>query len=286
MTTESGIEAVATPATEAGNAAPAPQQTTGQDAGGAAAGTEGGQAAQPENDTTNDEGQQPGARSAKRPRWSDVNAARRAADQAAQERDYWRQQAMGQQPAQSPPQQQPTTAGPRPTREQFDFDEAAYEDAVYEWRRTQEVAKEQQGKALETAQQVQARFAAAQATFAEATPDYEDVVMNPDLQVTPQMAGALAQSDIGPQIAYHLGQNPAEAARIAALAPLQQVLAIGRIEAQLAAKGAAPKPPKPKQTTSAPPPPPSAGGSAPVKKAEADLTDEERVEAIRAARFK
>ncbi|QWF19294.1 hypothetical protein [Lysobacter capsici] len=285
MSTENATEAVATQATEAGKPVPDAASTDQQQSIDTAA-TENGQAEQPENDNTNDEAQQQGARNPKRPRWSDVNAARRAADQAAQERDYWRQQAMGQQSPQSPPQQQPTTAGPRPTRDQFDFDEAAYEDAVYEWRRTQEVTKEQQGKALETAQQVQARFAAAQAAFAEATPDYEDVVMNPDLQVTPQMAGALAQSDIGPQIAYHLGQNPAEATRIAALAPLQQVLAIGHIEAQLAAKGAAPRPPKPKQTTNAPPPPPSVHASVPVKKSEADLTDSERVAAIRAARGK
>lgn len=285
MNTESGIEAVATAATEAGNAAPESQQVAGQEAGGAAAGAEGGQAPQPENDTTTDDGQQPGARSAKRPRWSDVNAARRAHDQAVAERDYWRQQAMGQQPQQSS-QPAPAASTDKPTLEQFDFDQDAYEDAVFNWRLAQRDAQSERNKALETAQQAQARFAAAQATFAEATPDYDDVVMNPDLQVTPQMAGALTQSDIGPQIAYHLGLNPAEAARIAALSPLQQVLAIGRIEAQLAAKSAEPKPPKPKQTSSAPPPPPTVGGSHPVKKAEGDMTDGERVAAIRAARSK
>lgn len=51
----------------------------------------------------------------------------------------------------------------------------------------------------------------------EARPDFVEVAENPDVQVSVPMAQVIMQSDIGPDIMYYLGQNPAEAARIAAL---------------------------------------------------------------------
>lgn len=62
------------------------------------------------------------------------------------------------------------------------------------------------------------------------------------------MAETIRASDQGPDVLYHLGSNPAEAARIARLSPLLQAKEIGRIEAALASA------PPVKRTTSAPPP--------------------------------
>jgi hypothetical protein len=47
-------------------------------------------------------------------------------------------------------------------------------------------------------------------------------VHNPDLAVTPFMADAIRSSDQGAEMAYYLGKNPQEAARIAALPVLAQ----------------------------------------------------------------
>lgn len=284
MSTENVTEAVATQATEAGQSAPAPGSDQQQAIDAAA--TESGQAAHHDDDDS-DAGESQSREPRKRPRWSDVNQARRDADAARREAELWRQQALGQQSPQARATPAPTTpVAAKPTLEQFDFDQDAYEDAVFEWRLADREAKSKQTQAVQQLHKAREKFDEAQADFAATHEDYDDVVMHPDLQVTEVMGHAMQASDIGPHIAYHLGKNPAEAARIAALHPLQQAIAIGRIESELAAKGAKPRPPKPKQTTNAPPPPPSVRTSVPVKKSEADLTDEERVEAIRAARYK
>lgn len=92
--------------------------------------------------------------------------------------------------------------------------------------------------------------------------DYDTVVGNPKLPITAVMADAIRLSDVGPDVAYFLGQpeNVKEAARIAQLPPILQVKEIGRLEAkvQLAPPVSAKKP------SSAPDPitPIKAGGTA------------------------
>jgi len=97
--------------------------------------------------------------------------------------------------------------------------------------------------------------------------DFEDVVSNPELQVTLAMRDAIGESDIGGDIAYHLGTNVHEAARIAQLSPVAQVRAILDLESKL-------KAPK-KVTTDAPDPIIPSGGAAKVNKSPSDMTDAE-----------
>lgn len=78
--------------------------------------------------------------------------------------------------------------------------------------------------------------------------DFEMVAYNPELPVTETMARAIQASDIGPDVLYHLGNNPKDAARISRLDPILQAREIGKIEAQL---GAAPPV---KKTSNAPAP--------------------------------
>ena len=79
--------------------------------------------------------------------------------------------------------------------------------------------------------------------------DFEQVAYNPKLPISNAMAETIQASDMGPDIAYYLGSNPKEAARIASLnSPILQAKEIGRIEAKIASE------PVLKKTTSAPPP--------------------------------
>ena len=78
--------------------------------------------------------------------------------------------------------------------------------------------------------------------------DFEMVAYNPELPVTEAMARAIQASEIGPDVLYHLGTNPKDAARISRLDPILQAREIGKIEAQL---GAAPPV---KKTSNAPAP--------------------------------
>jgi hypothetical protein len=84
-----------------------------------------------------------------------------------------------------------------------------------------------------------------------AHPDFDSVVRDPSLPITPLMAEVIRESDLGPQVAYHLGTNRQEAARIASLSPARQAAELGRIEAALTkAPVSSPKPipPAPPQT--------------------------------------
>lgn len=79
--------------------------------------------------------------------------------------------------------------------------------------------------------------------------DFDQVAYNPNLRITTVMAQTIQSSEVGPELAYHLGSNPKEADRISRLAPLAQAREIGKLEAKLAAN-----PPVVKKTSSAPAP--------------------------------
>ncbi len=78
--------------------------------------------------------------------------------------------------------------------------------------------------------------------------DFAQVAYNPNLPITDVMAQSIQSSDIGPEVAYHLGANPKEAERISRLSPILQAKEIGKLEAKLAAD------PPVKKTSNAPTP--------------------------------
>lgn len=78
--------------------------------------------------------------------------------------------------------------------------------------------------------------------------DFDQVAYNPQLPITDVMAETIRASDMGPELAYHLGLNPKEAERISRLSPFLQAKEIGRIEAKLA------EAPPVKKSSSAPEP--------------------------------
>ena len=99
-----------------------------------------------------------------------------------------------------------------------------------------EVGAEILARQASEAQEIAARaaqdaWAESTAGFREKVPDFDAVVHNPNLTVTPVMADAIRESGRGAEIAYFLGKNPAEAARIASLPPFPrrpQLLALKR----------------------------------------------------------
>lgn len=105
------------------------------------------------------------------------------------------------------------------------------------WDRRQEqkaAAVEAAKVQTQTVQQAKAQTWNAQVEAAKvARPDFEAVALNKDVPVTPTMATALTDSELGSEILYHLGSNPAEAARIAKLSQVAQIREIGKIEALL-----------------------------------------------------
>lgn len=178
--------------------------------------------------------------------------------------EYWKQKALeGQQPEPEPepPPQAPDING-------FD-DLGEYHKAFADYNR-QIIAHEvaQQGQTFIQQQSEQAQTQAQQAeqaqiaqVFAERTqearktlPNFDAIALNPTLPVSQPMADEIRVSEKGPELLYHLGQNPDKAARIAAMDATGAARAIGRLEAELSRN----KTPTP---TNAPPPPkPIQGG--------------------------
>ena len=152
--------------------------------------------------------------------------------EAKAETEYWKAQVVQKPTVETTVQQ----AQGEPIAESFD----SYEDYLRALAK-HTVAEERQSADIERTQaDQQAVFAGKQKAFmdkADSMPDladdFVDVVYNPDLQVSAEMTEIAFESDIGPQLLYHLGKNPAESARIAAMSPAQAGRAIGQLEAKL-----------------------------------------------------
>lgn len=187
--------------------------------------------------------------------------AKREAEAAQREAEYWRQQALKAAEQKPEPTQADAPTG-EPTREQFDYDDAQYMKAWYKWQRDQERAEETRTKQAEEAQKRHKTFQEREQAFAAAHPDYEEVAKAEHVPITKEMAEAIIESDDAPAIAYYLGQNLEEASAIAAMSPIAAARAIGRIEAKLSAKPDVPAPTTPPKTvTRAPEPVTTLSGS-------------------------
>lgn len=65
-------------------------------------------------------------------------------------------------------------------------------------------------------------------------PDFDQVAHAAHVPYSHAMIQLVQESDLGPEIAYHLGKNPHEADRIARLSPLSAAREIGRLESKFA----------------------------------------------------
>lgn len=137
-----------------------------------------------------------------------TQAERERAEQMAQEAAYWRQQA----------ELNGSTADPDQIGRMVE-------------------AEVQRREAARQAETVEAEWNKRQADAAAKHDDYFDVVVEGAERgkwvCSETMADAIKTSETGPDVAYHLAKNPAEARRIAALPPIAQVRELGRLEAKL-----------------------------------------------------
>jgi hypothetical protein len=197
-------------------------------------------------------------------------------ERLAKERRKWERQ-------QSTPAPQPQTANP-PDPATFKTLEE-YTDALADFKADQKIA---QRESVTTQSRIETEFNARADKAREKYSDYQAVVHSPDLQITPTMAATIYHSDIGPDVAYYLGQNPDEAERISELSPLLQAKEMGKIEAKVIAN------PPAKKTSSAPNPinPVSGGHSANPSRDTQDprsikaMSDSEWIRAENARRLK
>jgi hypothetical protein len=137
-------------------------------------------------------------------------------------------------------ERKPAESTEKPIPDRFgSYDE--YVEALADWKADQRVAESFKRRDAERAQAAEARAAEAkaqawherQSALREDTPDYDAVVGKSSVQVAPHVVDTLLDSDLGPELVYHLAKHPETVKRINSLSPLAAAREIGRIEATL-----------------------------------------------------
>lgn len=123
-----------------------------------------------------------------------------------------------------------------PRREAFQDDEAFVQARIEHLADQRAREKMAERERAEQSERMAESFQEKAEKAIERFPDFNVVVANPALTINEYMAEFISESDLGPDVAYHLGKNPGEAARIAALSPVKAARELARIESDIAAK--------------------------------------------------
>ena len=173
----------------------------------------------------------------------------------------------GKEPAAKPAETPtPQFAKPKPKLEDFDSLES-FTEALTDWKAEERDfkrdAQDKQDKQRKASEKVMNSWKERESAGREKYADYDKVAHADDLPITNAMGAAIMESDLGHELAYYLGSNPKEAARIAKLPVASQIRELGKIEAKLTPDDKAPEDDKPAVASKAPPPPRPARGATP-----------------------
>jgi hypothetical protein len=125
--------------------------------------------------------------------------------------------------------------GPEPKPEEFN-DMFEYAKALAEYtadkrmmERDRQVEDRKAAEARQTFEKAWAdRVNAARSTL----PDFDDMVQSSDVSISDPVRDAIMDSDVGPQILYHLAENPDFARKLGEGSVIQALRQIGRLEVQ------------------------------------------------------
>jgi hypothetical protein len=192
-------------------------------------------------------GENPAAHKPKRGVQERINELVRQREEAAREARLYREQLESMKAPQQPKGE--------PDISQFE----RYEDylkALSAHEARQAIAAQQQSLAqMAQTREMEAKKRAFSERVAQfEAEDFQEVAFDPSLPVSDAMRDVILESDKGPALLYHLGQNRTEAARIAQMSPIQAARALGLLEAKLSL-------PQAKTISAAPPPIKPIGGS-------------------------
>jgi chromosome segregation ATPase len=133
----------------------------------------------------------------------------------------------------------------KPQPSQFS-DAFEYAEALAEYTADKRIGEmkqqEAQAKEAEQRQKVITEWTAKVESAKASLPDFDDIVASSDVVVNDDIRDAILESDVGPQILYHLAENDEIAKKIAGLSPKQALREIGKLEARFEAKPEAEKP--------------------------------------------
>lgn len=192
-------------------------------------------------------------------RFSELTEARKAAEKKAEElaakhkaereaREKAEADAKALREKYEPPKSD--EIGPEPLPSQF-TDVNEYSKALKDWT-AENVRREDARKAAEErAAQERAKIAQdwqKRQTEAKASiEDYEKVISESDVKVSNEVRDAILESDVGPQLLYHLAKNPEVAEKIGSMTVGRALKELGRLEVKLSG-GTAESGPKSEKT--------------------------------------
>lgn len=150
----------------------------------------------------------------------------------------------------------------QPMVSQEEWDQMSWEDQqalqirhAVRTERAEELAQEAQRREVDAFSRRADLFNERVAAASEAIPGIEAAISDPTLPISQVGAQFVAEAENGPQVAYWLSQNRADAARIARLDPLSQAFELGQISQRITAA------PKARKVSNAPAPVPRVGGA-------------------------
>jgi hypothetical protein len=132
-------------------------------------------------------------------------------------------------------QPQKVEASEEPRPEQF-TDMYEYAKALTDYKVDQRLAeekqKEAQAKVEAQRQQVINTWAKRVESAKAEMPDFEAMVGSADVVVSNEVRDAIFESEVGPQVLYHLAENPELAEKLQGMTVTSALRTIGRLEAQ------------------------------------------------------
>jgi hypothetical protein len=174
-------------------------------------------------------------------RFSEITKQREEARKEAQNERQARldlEQRLAAMEQQRQPQQQ-SYADTEPQPSQFS-DAFEYAKALAEFSTEKALAERDRQVAQQREQEAQQKIIQSWAQKVQEAkadlPDFDDLVASSDVVVNNAVRDAILESDVGPQILYHLAENNDLAKRIASLSPNAALREIGRLEAKFDVK--------------------------------------------------
>lgn len=132
------------------------------------------------------------------------------------------------------PKEQKANVKPRP--EQFN-DAFEYAEALAEWTAEKAIADkakaEAEAKANEKREKTLKSWAKRVESFKETVQDFDSMIQSSDVTVTDDVRDAIIESEFGPQILYHMAENPKFANKLNDMSLPAAMRELGKLEAKL-----------------------------------------------------
>lgn len=175
---------------------------------------------------------------------ADLDASDRFAETLFNERESWKRRAeeaerKAGEGNSKPKEPEKTLTKPDPqhyTDDKGNFRAIEYAEALAEYSAKKAVEDERKAQKEEADQRAkESAERATKARIEKATtkyPDWEKVVSTSDIQIQNECLRFMAESEYGPDIAYHLAKHPKDAERIRSMSPYLAVAELGKLQTQ------------------------------------------------------